>query len=59
MKREIYRGWLIDPIFVYASGVADWHIYPDAGNEPGQMAHKQTAEEIKALIDTIIEDLDA
>lgn len=51
MRNEIYRGWLIEPVFVFSDGKADYQIFPDEGKEQGYMHPKDTLEGVKSRID--------
>lgn len=48
---EIYKDYLIKPVYHYNSGKSDFEVFPDSGNEPGYMFPSTTIEKIKAWID--------
>jgi hypothetical protein len=51
MTPEIYRDYLIEPIFVYTNGKADFNVYPESGKECGWIEPSTTIERIKDSID--------
>ncbi len=45
-----YKGWIIEPVFVYDSGKTDFNVYPPHG-EYGTIHPSTTIEAIKEEID--------
>lgn len=54
-KEEIYRGFLIKPVFHYTNGRTDFEVYPDSGKEQGSIFPDETIERIREFIDEKIE----
>ena len=56
MTDEIYREYLISPVWVYTDGKADFQIYPERGNEEGTIHHRDTMKGAKEFVDFLIDD---
>lgn len=51
MRKEIYKGHLIEEIKRYKHGLSDWHVYPE--NEPGWVESQRSLDQVKNWIDEL------